>query len=429
MSEKILINARIIDPSQNMDEKGSVIIDANGKIKSIGKNVKQKDANTKAEIIDIKNNILIPGIIDMKAFVGEPGYEYKENFRTLTQAALAGGVTSIVTMPNTKPLIDNVSMVDFIIRRGRDKSSINLYPCATLTRELSGTQMSEFGLLSAKGIIGFSDVTKTIQNTETMAKIMDYASDLGVLIMQHAEDFDLSKNGCINEGEVSTRLGLGGISYIAEKIIIERDLTLLDEFPCRYHINQISSKQSLDVIEQNKQKGKKFSVGVSINNLSLNENDIGDFKTFLKLSPPLRLEEDRIALVEGIKSGLIDVIVSDHRPEDEESKRLPFAQAAVGSIGIETLLPLALELYHNESLTLNKIIETLTCNPAKILKIKKGTLKVGSDADICVFDLNTPWVVKAENLKSKSKNTAIEDRKLQGKVMMTFLNGNLAYKI
>ena len=429
MSEKILINARIIDPSQNMDEKGSVIIDANGKIKSIGKNVKQKDASSNAEIIDIKNNILIPGIIDMKAFVGEPGYEYKENFRTLTQAALAGGVTSIVTMPNTKPLIDNVSMVDFIIRRGRDKSSINLYPCATLTRELSGTQMSEFGLLSAKGIIGFSDVTKTIQNTETMAKIMDYASDLGVLIMQHAEDFDLSKNGCINEGEVSTRLGLGGISYIAEKIIIERDLTLLDEFPCRYHINQISSKQSLGVIEQNKQKGKKFSVGVSINNLSLNENDIGDFKTFLKLSPPLRLEEDRIALVEGIKRGLIDVIVSDHRPEDEESKRLPFAQAAVGSIGIETLLPLALELYHNESLTLNKIIETLTCNPAKILKIKKGTLKVGSDADICVFDLNTPWVVKAENLKSKSKNTAIEDRKLQGKVMMTFLNGNLAYKI
>ncbi len=429
MNEKILINARIIDPSQNMDEKGSVIIDSNGKIKNIGKNIKQKDASSKAEIIDIKNNILIPGIIDMKAFVGEPGYEYKENFRTLTQAALAGGVTSIVTMPNTKPLIDNVSMVDFIIRRGRDKSSINLYPCATLTRELSGTQMSEFGLLSAKGIIGFSDVTKTIQNTETMAKIMDYASDLGVLIMQHAEDFDLSKNGCINEGEVSTRLGLGGISYIAEKIIIERDLTLLDKFPCRYHINQISSKESLDVIEQNKQKGKKFSVGVSINNLSLNENDIGDFKTFLKLSPPLRLEEDRIALVEGIKSGLIDVIVSDHRPEDEESKRLPFAQAAVGSIGIETLLPLALELYHNESLTLNKIIETLTCNPAKILKIKKGTLKVGSDADICVFDLNTPWVVKAENLKSKSKNTAIEDRKLQGKVMMTFLNGNLAYKI
>ena len=428
MTEKILINAHIIDPSQNLDEKGSLIIDEKGKIKSIGKNVKRSDASSNAEVIDIKDNILIPGIVDMKAFVGEPGYEYKENFRTLSNAALAGGVTSIVTMPNTKPLIDNVSMVDFIIRRGRDKSSVNLYPCATLTRELSGNQMTEFGLLSAKGIIGFTDVIKTVQNTETMSKIMNYAADLGVLIMQHAEDLELSKNGCINEGEVSTRLGLEGISYIAEKIILERDLSLLNEFPCRYHVNQISSKESLEVIKQNKVIGKKFTVGVSINNLSLNENDIGDFKTFLKLSPPLRSEDDRIALVNGVKSGLIDVIVSDHTPEDEESKRLPFAQAATGSIGVETLLSLALEMYHNESLPLKKIIETLTINPAKILKINKGSLKTGNDADICIFDLNKPWVVKADDLKSKSKNTAIEDRKLQGKVIMTFLNGNLVYK-
>jgi dihydroorotase len=428
MTEKILINAHIIDPSQNLDEKGSLIIDEKGKIKSIGKNVKRSDASSNAEIIDIKDNILIPGIVDMKAFVGEPGYEYKENFRTLSNAALAGGVTSIVTMPNTKPLIDNVSMVDFIIRRGRDKSSVNLYPCATLTRELSGNQMTEFGLLSAKGIIGFTDVIKTVQNTETMSKIMNYAADLGVLIMQHAEDLELSKNGCINEGEVSTRLGLEGISYIAEKIILERDLSLLNEFPCRYHVNQISSKESLEVIKQNKEIGKKFTVGVSINSLSLNENDIGDFKTFLKLSPPLRSEDDRIALVNGVKSGLIDVIVSDHTPEDEESKRLPFAQAATGSIGVETLLSLALEMYHNESLPLKKIIETLTINPAKILKINKGSLKTGNDADICIFDLNKPWVVKADDLKSKSKNTAIEDRKLQGKVIMTFLNGNLVYK-
>ncbi len=428
MTEKILINAHIIDPSQNLDEKGSLIIDEKGKIKSIGKNVKRSDASSNAEVIDIKENILIPGIVDMKAFVGEPGYEYKENFRTLSNAALAGGVTSIVTMPNTKPLIDNVSMVDFIIRRGRDKSSVNLYPCATLTRELSGNQMTEFGLLSAKGIIGFTDVIKTVQNTETMSKIMNYAADLGVLIMQHAEDLELSKNGCINEGEVSTRLGLEGISYIAEKIILERDLSLLNEFPCRYHVNQISSKESLEVIKQNKEIGKKFTVGVSINSLSLNENDIGDFKTFLKLSPPLRSEDDRIALVNGVKSGLIDVIVSDHTPEDEESKRLPFAQAATGSIGVETLLSLALEMYHNESLPLKKIIETLTINPAKILKINKGSLKTGNDADICIFDLNKPWVVKADDLKSKSKNTAIEDRKLQGKVIMTFLNGNLVYK-
>ncbi len=428
MNEKIIINARIVDPSQKLDEMGSVIIDKNGKVKAIGKKVTKKDC-PKAEIIDVKKNLIIPGIVDMKAFVGEPGFEYKENFRTLSQAALAGGVTSIVTMPNTKPIIDNVSMVDFIMRRGRDKSKINLYPCASLTKQMEGKLMTEFGLLSAKGIIGFSDVNKTVQNTETMARIMDYASDVGVLIMQHAEDYELSKNRCINEGEASNRLGLSGISPIAEKIIIERDLSLLSEFPCRYHINQISSQNSLEVIKKNKLNGKKFSVGVSINNISLNENDIGDFKTFLKLSPPLRLENDRKALVEGIKNGLIDVIVSDHTPEDEESKRLPFAQAATGAIGVETLLPLALELYHNESLPLNKIIECLTINPSNILKINKGSLKKGSDADICVIDLNKPWVVKAGNLKSKSKNTAIEDKRLQGKVLMTFLKGEPVFKI
>ena len=410
-----------------MDEKGSLILDKNGKVKAIGKNVKKTDAVSSAEIFDIKGNVLIPGIVDMKAFVGEPGYEYKENFRTLSQAALAGGVTSIVTMPNTKPIIDNVSMVDFIIRRGRDKASVNLFPCASITKQIEGKLMTEFGLLALRGIIGFSDVNKTVQNTELMARIMDYASDIGVLIMQHAEDFELSKNSCINDGEIATRLGLEGVSQIAEKIIIERDLSLLSEYPCRYHINQISSKKSLEVIKKNKNNGKKFSVGVSINNLSLNENDIGEFKTFLKLSPPLRLEEDRVSLVKGIKENLIDVIVSDHIPEDEESKRLPFSQAATGAIGIETLLPLALEMYHNESLPLNKIIETLTINPAKILQINKGTLSKGSDGDICVLDLDKPWAVKAEKLKSKSKNTAIEGRNLQGKVLMTFLNGELVF--
>ena len=427
MKEKIFINARIIDPSQKMDEKGSLILDKNGKVKAIGKNVKKSDAESSAEIFDIKGNVLIPGIVDMKAFVGEPGYEYKENFRTLSQAALAGGVTSIVTMPNTKPIIDNVSMVDFIIRRGRDKAAVNLFPCASITKQAEGKLMTEFGLLSLRGIVGFSDVNKTVQNTELMARIMDYASDIGVLIMQHAEDYELSKNSCINDGEIATRLGLEGVSQIAEKIIIERDLSLLSEYPCRYHINQISSKKSLKVIKKNKSNGKKFSVGVSINNLSLNENDIGEFKTFLKLSPPLRLEEDRLSLVQGIKENLIDVIVSDHIPEDEESKRLPFSQAATGAIGIETLLPLALEMHHNESLPLNKIIETLTINPAKILQINKGTLAKGSDGDICVLDLDAPWVVKAEKLKSKSKNTAIEGRKLQGKILMTFLNGELVF--
>ena len=429
MKEKYFINGRIMDPSQNLDEVGGLIVDDKGKIKAIGKSVNKENIPAKTEKIDLKGKVLIPGIIDMKVFIGEPGFEYKENFRSLSNAALSGGVTSVVSMPNTSPVIDNVSMVDFILRRGRDKAGINIYPSATLTRNMDGKLMTEFGLLSKKGIVGFTDATKTVQNSEIMSRIMNYASDLDILVMQHPEDHELSKGRCISEGEVSTRLGLKGIPHIAEKIIIERDLSLLEEYPCRYHISQLSSEKSVDVIKKYKKNGLKFSVGVSINNLSLNENDIGDFKTFMKVSPPLRKEEDRKALIQGIKDGLIDVIVSDHKPEDEESKRLPFAQAAEGSIGIETLLSLALELYHNGSLTLKKIIETITCNPAKILKINKGNLKKGSDADLCIFDLDQPWKVDVSKLKSKSKNAAIENRKLQGKVLMTYLKGESVFNL
>ena len=429
MKEKYFINARIIDPSQGIDEIGGLIVDANGKIKAVGKKVNKENIPSKSEKIDLKSKVLIPGIVDMKVFVGEPGFEYKENFRSLSNAALSGGVTSVVSMPNTSPAIDNVSMVDFILRRGRDKSGINIFPAATLTRNMEGKLMTEFGLLSKKGIIGFTDATKTIQNSEIMSRIMNYASDLDVLVMQHPEDQELSKGRCISEGEISTRLGLQGIPDIAEKILIERDLSLLGEYPCRYHISQLSSAKSVEVIKKYKKEGMKFSSGVSINNLSLNENDIGDFKTFMKVSPPLRKEDDRKALIKGIKDGYIDVIVSDHKPEDEESKRLPFAQAAEGSIGIETLLSLALELYHNQSLPLKKIIETITCNPARILKINKGNLKKGSDADLCIFDLNEPWKVDVSKLKSKSKNAAIENRKLQGKVSMTYLKGESVFSL
>ena len=427
MKKKYFLNANIIDPHNSIEETGGLIINEVGKIEAVGKKVNNNNIPSREKYIDLKGKCIIPGLVDMRVFVGEPGFEYKENFRTLTQAALAGGVTSVVTMPNTKPLIDNVSMVDFIIRRGRDKSNLNIFPAACLTREMAGKEMVEFGLLNSRGIIAFTDPYQAIQNTEIMSRIMDYASDMGVLIMQHVEDYELSKDGCINEGEIATRLGLQSIPSIAEKIIIERDLTLLEEFPCRYHINQISSQKSVEVIKKNKKNGKKFTTGVSINHLSLNDNDIGDFKTFLKFAPPLRSENDRKSLITAINSDLIDVIVSAHKPEDEESKRLPFAQAASGSIGVETLLPLALELYHNKSVDLLKLIELITANPAKILKINKGTLKVGSDADICIFDPDKPWKVDANKLKSKSKNAAIENKSLQGKVLMTFLKGQLVY--
>ncbi len=428
MKEKYLINARIIDPKNQIDEIGGLIIDSKGLIKAIGKKVTNGNLPSKTEKIDLKRKLLIPGIVDMRVFVGEPGYEYKENFRTLSNAALSGGVTSVVSMPNTSPVIDNVSMVDFLKRRGRDKSKINIFPSASLTKNIEGKQMTEFGLLKRKGIIAFTDGIRSVQNPQLMARIMSFAMQSDSLIMQHAEDNILSENGLINEGEISTRLGLKGIPYLAEKIIVQRDLSFLEEYFCRYHISQISSKKTVDVIEKAKQEEKEFTTGVSINNLSLNENDIGDFKTFLKLSPPLRTEDDRKSLVKALNEGIIDVIVSDHKPEDEESKRLTFAQAATGASGIETLLPLALELYHNKSIKLNNLIAAITSNPSKILGIDKGCLDKGKEADLCIVDLNKPWVVNKNKIKSKSKNTPIENKKLQGQVFKTFIKGEIAYE-
>ncbi len=427
MKKKFFLNANIIDPYNAIDEIGGLIVNEEGKIEAVGKKVNKNNIPSREKFIDLNGKHIFPGLVDMRVFVGEPGFEYKENFKTLSNAALSGGVTSVVTMPNTSPVIDNVSIVDFLKRRGRDKSKINIYPSASLTKNLESTNMTEFGLLKKKGIIAFTDGIQTIQNTRLMSRIMRSAYDLDCLVMQHAEDFELSKNGSVNDGIVATRLGLQGIPDLAERIIIERDLTLLEDFNCRYHISQISSSKSVDVIKK-KKDAVKFTTGVSINNLSLNENDIGDFRTFLKLSPPLRTEEDRKSLVDAINKDLIDVIVSDHKPEDEESKRLTFSQAATGASGIETLLPLALEQYHNNSIKLFKIIELLTSNPAKILKINKGNLTIGSDADFCVVDINKPWIVKKENLVSKSKNTSIEDKKMQGKVLSTFVKGEELYK-
>ena len=428
MKKQYFINANIVDPHNSLNENGGLIIGENGKIEAIGKKVNTNNISSREKILDLKGKYIFPGLVDMRVFVGEPGYEYKENFKTLSNAALAGGVTSVVTMPNTDPVIDNVSIVDFLKRRGRDKSKINIFPCASLTKNLEGTNMTEFGLLQKKGIVAFTDGTKTIQNTQLMSRIMNSSKDLGTLIMQHAEDYDLSKNGMINSGIIATKLGLSGIPDVAERIIIERDLTLLENIKCRYHISQVSSEKSVQIIKERKDK-VKFTTGVSINNLSLNENDIGDFRTFLKLSPPLRKEEDRLALVQALNDEAIDVIVSDHKPEDEEQKRLTFARAATGASGIETLLSLSLELYHNGSLKLETIIKALTANPAKILKIKKGNLSIGNEADFCIVDLDKPWIVKKENLVSKSKNTSIEGKKLQGKVTNTFVKGEELFKL
>ena len=306
MKKQYFINANIVDPHNSINENGGLIIGEDGKIEAVGKKVNTNNLPTREKPVDLKGKHLFPGLVDMRVFVGEPGFEYKENFRTLSNAALSGGVTSVVTMPNTNPIIDNVSIVDFLKRRGRDKSKINIFPCASLTKNIEGSNMTEFGLLQKKGIIAFTDGIRTIQNPRLMSRIMNSAKDLGCLIMQHAEDYELAKNGMINSGIIATKLGLSGIPEIAERVLIERDLTLLEKVKCRYHISQLSSQKSVEVLKHRKEI-VKFSSGVSVNNLSLNENDIGDFRTFLKLSPPLRREEDRLALIQGLKSELIDV--------------------------------------------------------------------------------------------------------------------------
>ena len=427
MKKQCIINTRIVDPRNNIDEIGGVLINEEGRIQAVGSKV-TKDNASDAIVYNCKNKITIPGIVDMRVFVGEPGFEYKENFRTLSQAALSGGVTAVATMPNTNPVIDNVSTLDFVKRRSRDKSTIKIFPLATLTKNAEGKDMTEFGLLKLRGAWGFTDGLNCVQSNKVMDRIFNYGKNKDILIIQFAQDNELSENGVVNDSLLATKLGLKSIPAIAEQLIIERDLRLLEQYQTKYHIALISSKKSLEIIKDAKAKGLKFTVGVSINNLSLNDNDIGDFRTFLKLSPPLRSEEDRLALIQGVKDGLIDVIVSDHKPEDEESKRLTFQQAATGASGIETLLPLALELVHNGSCNLNLLIENLTSNPAKILGIRNGTLSIGSEADIAIFDLEKPWVFKRENILSKSKNTAIENRKLQGKVEKTFINGKLVFE-
>ena len=423
-----IINVRIIDTKNNIDEIGGILINEKGLIEACGKKV-TKDNIGDTKFYDCKNKLAIPGIIDGRVFAGEPGFEYKENYRTLSQAAISGGVTSVVTMPNTNPIIDNVSIFDFIKRRARDKSLIKIHSLASLTKNIEGNEITEFGLLKLNGAVGFTDGIKCVQKNDVMDKIFNYGKNQNVLIIQFPQDNELSKNGVMNESLIATKLGVKGIPDYAEHMIIERDLRLLSQYNSKYHISVLSSGKSLEIINEWKNKKLNFTTGVSINHLSLNENDIGEFKTFLKLSPPLRKEEDRMNLIKGIKNGVIDIIVSDHKPEDEESKRLTFQKCTTGASGIETFLSLALEQYHNGNLDLKTLIKCITENPAKIFGINAGSLEKGMPADITVLDLDKPWVVKRENIQSKSKNTAIEDKKLQGKVEKTFLNGKLVFEI
>jgi dihydroorotase len=420
-----LLDARLLDPLTGLDQRGGLLIE-DGLIADLGPHV---DAGIvgDAKIIDCAGHLLAPGLIDMMVSTGEPGHEHRETLATASEAAAAGGVTTIVCTPNTDPVIDDVALVDFVLRRARDTAIVNVHPMAAMTKGLLGEEMAEIGLLSEAGAIAFNNGKTSLANTKVMRNVLAYGKDFGALIVHHLEDPYLALGGVANEGEISTRAGLRGIPSAAEAIILERDLRLAELTGGRYHAALISCRTSLDLIRAAKARGLPVSCSVSINHLTLNENDIGSYRTFFKMRPPLRSEDDRRAMVEGLASGDVDVIVSAHDPQDADVKRRPFADAADGAIGLETLLAAALRLYHNKDVDLPTLFRALASNPAQLLGLPSGRLAKGAPADLVLIDLDTPWTVEADRLRSKSKNTPFDEAQFQGRALQTFVAGRPVY--
>ena len=420
----LIINARLIDPETGREEAGALAVE-DGVIREMGHAIDASSPPEGAMVIDARGRALSPGLVDLRAFVGEPGAEHRESLASASRAAAAGGVTTVVCMPDTNPPIDDPAVVDYIIRRARDTAGVRLIPSAALTKGLHGKEMTEFGLLSEAGAVFFTDGARSVSNAQVMRRALTYARDFDALIVHHVEEPSLSSDGVMNEGELASRLGLPGIPKAAETIMLERDLALVRLTGARYHAAMISCAESLAIIARAKDEGLPVTCGVSINNLALNENDIGSYRTFLKLSPPLRAEEDRKAMIEGVASRIIDVIVSDHNPQDVEAKRQPFIECADGAIGLETMLPVALRLVHNGDLSLTTLIRALATRPADLLHMQQGRLRKCAPADLILFDPDEPFVLDPETLHSRCKNTPFDGARLQGRVHMTMVGGRI----
>ena len=426
MSAILFENARIIDPSRGLDETGSVLI-RDGKIVAAGADARNQGAPEGAEIIDLNGKAVLPGLVDARVFVGEPGAEHRETIASASRAAAAGGVTSIIMMPDTDPVIDDVALVEFVKRTARDTAVVNVHPAAAITKGLRGEEMTEIGLLRDAGAVAFTEGRQTIANTQLMRRALTYARDFNAVIACETRDPFLGANGVMNEGLFASWLGLSGSPREAEVIPLERDLRLAALTNSNYHAAQLSCEMSAEAVRRAKDLGAKVTAGVSFNHLSLNENDIGEFRTFFRLSPPLRGEQDRLAMVEAVKNGTIDIVVSAHDPQDVDTKRLPFADAEAGAIGLETLLGAALRLYHNDSIPLLRLVEVLSTAPARIFGLDAGTLKPGAKADLAIVDLDEPWIVREEDLHSLSKNSCFESARFQGRVVHTLVAGKTVY--
>ncbi|GKX35824.1 MAG: dihydroorotase [Rhizobiaceae bacterium MnEN-MB40S] len=424
MSRTALVNGRIVDPSQDMDAIGAVLIE-NDRIAAIGPGIAVPDD---AETVDCTARAITPGLVDARVFVGEPGAEHRETIASASAAAAAGGVTSLIMMPDTSPVIDDVALVEFVLRTAREQSMVRIYPSAALTKGLDGKELTEFGLLKKAGAVVLTNGRRMVSNALVMRRAMTYARDFDLVVALETQDEDLAADGVMNEGLFASWLGLPGIPREAEIITLERDLRIAGLTGARYHAAKISTPDSIEAIRQARRRGAKITCGVSINHLSLNENDIGEYRTFFKLSPPLRDEDDRRAMVQALADGDIDIIVSSHDPQDVDTKRLPFSDAAEGAAGLETLLPAALRLHHNGDVPLTRLIDALSTRPAQIFGLPGGSLEPGRKADIAVIDLDAPWVLAKDDLRSRSKNTPFEDARFQGRVTATMVSGKFVFR-
>jgi dihydroorotase len=422
------VNARLVDPGSGLDTTGALVVEG-GRIADLGPGILGTDKPSGLRLIDCGGHVLAPALVDMRVQLREPGEEHKETMATAAAAALVGGVGTMVQLPNTSPAIDDLSLVEFVERRSRAIGSVDIRCYGAATKGLAGSELTEMGLMSEAGAVGFTDGVRTIASAMVMRRALSYAKTFGQMIVQHAEEPTLTTEAGMNEGEIATRLGIPGIPGAAEAIMVERDLRLAELTGGRYHVAHLSTAAAIEAVRQAKRRGVDVSCDTAPPYFALNETAIGDYRTFAKLSPPLRSEWDRRAVVDGLADGTIDAIASDHAPHDQDSKRLPFAQAASGILGLETLLPLTLELVHNKHLGLSAALAKLTVNPAQRLGLAAGRLMRGAKADLVVIDFERPYRIDVGNFKSKSKNSPFDGRPVEGIALATVLGGRILHVI